>query len=278
MLTISQIKQLMLEYDFRPNKRLGQDFLIDKNIADKIIKAACINADDVILEIGAGLGNITEEIAKAAKRVIAIEFDKRLFEILKKGLGGYANCELICADILKIDFRSYAASNKLRVIGNIPYYITTPILERIIENRDCIKDALLMVQKEVAARMLAKSGSESYSSISCYIRYYTNSELKAIVKKTSFFPRPEVDSALIYLRVLDTPSVAVDNEELFFKIIRGTFNQRRKMLLSSLSNKKMLGVDKEQIRETLGSLGISPQIRPEELDIEGFARIANAFA
>lgn len=267
----------MREYNFRPDKRLGQDFLIDRNIVDKIIHAAGITNKDVVVEIGAGVGNITKDVATIAKRLIGVEFDKRLFDILSETLRGYKNCELIREDILKFDFKPYAKEGKLKVIGNVPYYITTPILERIIENKDYIKDALLMVQKEVALRMVAKGPSKSYSPITCYVQYYTKPEFKGSVKSTSFFPKPEVDSALIYLKILDEPSVKVTDEKIFFKIVRSAFGQRRKMILSSLGNKKTLGLDKDQVRKMLTKSGIRPERRPEELSLEEFARIANEF-
>jgi len=275
VLTITQIKQLMREYGVRPNKRLGQDFIIDKNIADKIIKAAGIENNDVVLEIGAGFGNITKELAHIAKKVIAVEVDKGLFNILKKTLEGYENIELVHQDILKFDFGPYAQKEKLRIIGNIPYCITTPILEHIIDNKAYIKDALLMMQKEVAERIVAKSPNKAYSPITCYIQYYTKPEFKTVVKRTSFFPMPDVDSALIYLKVLTKPSVAVNNEGLFFKIIRTAFGQRRKMLLSSLSAKNQLGIEKGRFKEILLRAGVAPERRPESLTLEEFARIAN---
>lgn len=278
MLTLNQIKQLMAEYGFRPDKRFGQDFLIDRNIADKIIKFSCINSDDVVLEIGSGLGNITAQIASAAGHVIAVEIDKRIFGVLTKNLSGFSNIEFVRGDILDIDFANYAQKGKIKIIGNLPYYITTPILERIIENKTHIKDALIMVQKEVAQRMLAGPGSKAYSPITCYIQYHTVPELAAIVRRTSFFPQPEVDSALLCLKMRAKPCVAVNNEEMFFKIIKSAFSQRRKMILSSLGYKGVLGADKETIKKVLECSGVSPDRRPETVSLEEFARITNEFA
>lgn len=274
----------MREYDFRPNKRLGQDFLIDRNIADKIIRFAGIDGDDTVLEIGAGIGNITEDIARTAKKVVAVEYDRRLCAILKENLSGCDNVEIVCRDILGFDIAPYAQGNKLKVIGNLPYYITSPILEYLITNSKYVSSALLMVQKEVGERMLAKEGGKALpaggrrSPISCYIQYYTRPGFKGVVKRTSFFPAPEVDSALIYLEILDSPSVAVRNEDMFFKVIKGAFNQRRKMLLSSLSYKKRLGFDKEKVKEVLGKAGVAPERRPETLSLKEFGRIADGFA
>ncbi|NQU73439.1 MAG: ribosomal RNA small subunit methyltransferase A [Candidatus Omnitrophica bacterium] len=277
MLTITEIKRLMEKFDFRPKKKAGQHFIIDRNIVDKLIRFADIGNEDLVLEIGAGIGNITRDIANVAKTVYALEFDKVLCNVLKTTLSGYVNIKPICQNILKFDFKAYGQKQKLRIIGNLPYYITTPILERIIENKDYIEDALLMVQKEMAERMLAKHGGKTYSPITCYVQYYTRPELKSIVKRNSFFPKPEVDSVLIYLKVLDTPSISVNNEKLFFKIVKTTFNQRRKMLSSSLGYKKRLGVDKEQARQILLKAGVAADKRPEALSLEEFARITNEF-
>jgi len=277
MLTITEIKGLMDKFDFRPNKKAGQHFLIDRNIVDKLIGFADIRSEDSVLEIGAGIGNITRDIANAAKTVYALEFDKVLCSVLKTTLGGHANINPICQDILKFDFKAHGKKRKLRIIGNLPYYITSPILERIIENKDYVEDALLMVQKEVGERILAKSGGKTYSPITCYVQYYTRPEFKGVVKRNSFFPKPEVDSVLIYLKVLDTPSVSVNNENLFFKIVKTTFNQRRKMLSSSLGYKERLGVNKEQAKEILLKAGVAADKRPETLSLKEFARITNEF-
>ncbi len=268
----------MREHDFRPNKRLGQDFLIDKNIADKIIRFADLGPDDTVVEIGAGLGNITAEIASAAKKVIAVEYDKRFFEMLRANPGGYKNIDFICADILDFNFRSYSLEDKLKIIGNVPYYITTPIIEHILKYKDCIRTMVLMVQKEVGERMLAREGSKTYSPLSCYIQYYTKPEFKTVVKRTSFFPVPEVDSALIYFDILERPSVAVKDEKLFFKVIRSSFNQRRKTLLASLRHRGALNESRERVSELLKRAGVDPQARPETLSLQEFARIADQVA
>jgi 16S rRNA (adenine1518-N6/adenine1519-N6)-dimethyltransferase len=278
VLTLTEIKRLAREYDFQPNKRLGQNFLIDRNICASIIRAAGISRNDVVLEIGAGLGNITLDLAGAAKEVLAVEFDKRLCAILKDTLPSGGNIRLFCQDILKFDFKAHVRENRLRIIANMPYYITTPILEQIIENKEFIKDALLMVQKEVGERMLAKSASKVYSPISCYVQYNMKATRVAVVKKTSFFPQPEVDSVLILLEVRQMPLVKVKDEALLFKIIRGTFSQRRKMISSSLSHKNVLGLDKERIREMLSRAGVSANKRPEMISLEDFARITDAIA
>jgi 16S rRNA (adenine1518-N6/adenine1519-N6)-dimethyltransferase len=275
VLTVSEVKAILRERDLRASRKLGQNFLIDKNIVDKILKFAKINKSDTCLEVGAGLGNVTGELALAAKKVIAVEFDKGLFEAARERLGDSKNIELLCLDILKFDFSPLRGREKLKIIGNIPYYITTPILERIIENRPHIKDALLMVQREFADRMLARPGSKAYGSLACFLRFYMDLEFISIVRRRSFYPMPEVDSALVMLTPLNVPAVQVRDEGLFFKIIRLAFNQRRKMVSSTLSDKRVLGLDKEALKNVLERAAVPPESRPEVLDMEAFARIAN---
>lgn len=277
MLTITQIKQLLRDYGLRPNKRLGQNFIIDRNIVEKIIKFANLSAADTILEIGAGLGNITTDLAGLVNNVIAVEFDKGLCNLIKKTLSNYKTIEVVCQDILKFDIKAYAQKNKFKVLGNLPFYITTPVLEYLMKNRDYISGALLMVQKELGERLLAGPGGKVYGAISCYLNYYTRLEFKSVVKRTSFFPQPDVDSVLLHMEILDEPPVAVGDERLFFNIIRTAFNQRRKTLLSSLSHKDILSLDKGQIKNVLNNAGISPERRPESLSLEEFARISNGF-
>ena len=277
MLTLIRVKQLMADYNFRPNKRLGQNFMIDKNITDKIIKFLDPLKEEAVLEIGAGLGNMTGEISARAKKVIAVEYDRLACEVLKNQAAPHKNVEVVCGDILKFDFLPYAKYGPLRIIGNLPYYITTPILEHIINNRRFVKDALVMVQKEVGERMLASPGGKEYGSLTCYLNYYMRPRFIRVVKKASFFPAPKVDSALVYFEVLGSPRVCVNNEGVFFNIIRSSFNQRRKTLLSSLTNKKVSGLDREGIKAVLEAAGISPQRRPETLSLEEFAEVANGF-
>lgn len=279
MLTITQIKQLMCDYNLRPNKRLGQNFIVDKNIVEKIIRFAGLSSGDVVLEIGAGLGNITTDIAKSVKKVIAVEFDKGLCEVLKKTLSGFKNVELVCQDILEFDFKGHSQNGKIKVIGNLPYYMTTPVLEHLIENRDYIIDALIMVQRELGERLLAPPGSRRCGSISYYLKFYAELEFKSVVKRACFFPKPDVDSILLYMKFLSRPAVHVNNEELLFKIVRSAFNHRRKTVLSSLSDKGMPGLTltKEEIRGILNNSGISPSRRPESLSLGEFARISDGF-
>lgn len=275
MLTISQIRDILRENGLRPNKKLGQNFLIDKNIVDKILIFAGIQKGDIVLEIGAGLGNATSELAASAKKVIAVEFDKGLCRVAAQRLQGSGNIEFVCRDILKFDFGPLAAQGRINIIGNLPYYITTPILERLIDNRACIKNALLMVQREFADRMLSGPGSKTYSSLACFLRFYADLEFMSVVKRSSFYPKPEVDSALVRFVPRASPPVSVKNEDLFFKIIRLTFNQRRKTVLATMSNKNVLRLTKESVRTILERAAVPANSRPESLGMEEFARIAN---
>lgn len=275
MLTLTQVKKLLKDRGLRPNKRLGQNFLIDGNIAARIIKAACPDVCDTMIEIGAGLGNITAELLGPAKKVIAIEFDKGLCAVLRDTLAGRPNLEIFCRDILKFDFAGALKGERARVIGNLPYYITTPILERLIENRHNIDTAVLMVQKEVGERMVSAPGSKAYGSLSCYVGFYARTEFLGVVRRTSFFPQPEVDSVLLRLTFLDGGAVAVKDEELLFKVIRAAFNQRRKTILASLSNKGIKGLKKEQMRGILNKARIKEERRPQTLSLQEFARITD---
>jgi len=267
----------MRDYGVRPNKRLGQNFIIDRNIVDKIIKFSDLNDDDIALEIGAGVGNITADLAGLAKKVIAVEFDKGFFKAASDLLRGYKNIELLCLDILKFDIMQKAQKAKFKIVGNLPYCITTPVLEYIIKNKGCIKGALLMVQREFGERLLASPGSRLYGSITCYLNYHTGLKLKSIVRRNSFFPQPDVDSVLLYVKILDTPSVFTHDEGLLFKVIRTAFGQRRKTLLSSLSHKNILGLDRAGVSAVLSRADISPDRRPETLSLKEFAGIVNMF-
>ncbi len=277
MLTQGQLKEIFAEYNFRPLKRLGENYLIDANIKDKIIAAADVKRSDTILEIGPGLGALTMDLAAAGARIYAVDKDKKSLSILKELAGDdYPNLKLLNADILTFDLKSIKGKSKVKVIGNLPYYITTPIIEYLIENRRRIEWALITVQREVANRLLAPAGSEDYASISCYVQYHTRPEYIHTIRRTSFYPAPEVDSSLIRLEMLPAPSVKVKDEGLLFKIIRGAFNQRRKAILNSLSRKDALNMPKEELATTLAGAGIGPNARPEDLTLQQFASIANA--
>ncbi len=277
MLTKTELKNIFEEYDFSPLKRFGENYLIDKNIKNKIIREAGISNTDTVLEIGPGLGALTIDIADTGAEVFAVEKDPKAFRILGELVfGRYPNLHLFNDDILKFDIKKNVNSKPIKVLGNLPYYVTTPIIELIIQNGSVIDSALIVIQKEVAARLSAEPGSKDYSSISCFVQYYMLPEYLYTIKRTSFHPVPEVDSSLIRLSMRREPPVKVKDEELLFKIIRGSFNQRRKSIINSLSREAVLGTTKSDLVEVLNRAGVDPASRPEDLSLSDFASITNA--
>jgi len=265
------------KYNFTPLKRLGENYLIDGNIKDKIIRECRLSKSDSVLEIGPGLGALTMDLAASGARVFAVEIDKKAYAILNELAGGdHPNLEIFNEDILKFDLGKIASGGRIKVAGNLPYYITTPIIEYLINNRRLLGSAVIMVQKEVADRLLAGPGTKGCSSISCFVRYFTRPEYIYTVKRTSFFPSPDVDSSILRLTFLNKPSVSVNDEEKFFRIVRGAFNQKRKSIINSLARVEVLDMPKEKLSAILKSLGIDPAARPETLDMAQFAAIANA--
>ena len=276
MLTKTQLKELFKEYDFRPLKRFGENYLIDSNIKEKIIEAAGVKAGETVLEIGPGLGALTIDLAGSGAHIYAVEKDKKAFAILSDLVDNrYPNLKLFCDDILKFDLNKMPLAGKIKVIGNLPYYITTPIIELLIEKKDMFSSVLMLVQREVADRLLAEPGTKDYSSLSCFIRYHTHPAYLHTVRSSSFYPEPEVDSSLVRLEFLEKPSVEVKDEKIFFKIVRGAFNQRRKTVMNSLSRKDVLDMPKAELAKLLAKTGIDPQSRPETLSLPQFASIAN---
>lgn len=276
MLTRSQLKDVFDRYGFRPLKRLGENYLVDGNIAGKILKEAAAGPGDTVLEVGPGLGALTEGLAASGAMVFAVEKDRKAFGALGELIGQrFSNLTLVHGDILKFNLAPIAARGKLKLVSNLPYYITTPIIEYIIENRSFIRSALITVQREVANRLLALPGTKDYSSISCYMRYYTAPAYIHTIKRTAFYPEPEVDSSLVRIDILDRPSVAVSDEALFFKIVRGAFNQRRKSIINSLSREAALSMPKDRLSAILKRAGVEPSARPERLGLAEFARVAN---
>ncbi|MBI5143669.1 MAG: ribosomal RNA small subunit methyltransferase A [Candidatus Omnitrophica bacterium] len=277
MLTKSQLKEIFPKYDFRPLKRYGENYLIDGNIKDKIIKEARIAKGDAVLEIGSGLGALTVDLAESGAAVYAVEKDRKAYGILKDIVkDDYPNLRLFCADILNFDLKNIRSSKKIKVVGNLPYYITTPIIEYLIEHRNSIESALITVQREVANRFLASPETEDYGSISCFVQYYTKPSYIHTIKKTSFWPVPDVDSSLIELEILSRPAVSVRDEGRFFKIIRGAFNQRRKSIINSLAREPVLNLPKEELSKILSNIGIDPALRPQSLSLSTFATLSNA--
>ncbi len=279
MLTQTQLKEIFQRYGFRPLKRFGENYLIDNNIKEKIIGEVSPAKGAAILEIGPGLGALTLDLAGSGARVYAVEKDRKAFDILTEMAGDrFPNLKLFYGDILRFDIGGISPKKKLKVVGNLPYYITTPIIDRLIENRKYVKSAVIMTQREVAERLIAAPGSDDYSSLSCFVRYFAMPKYIYTVRRGCFYPAPDVDSSLIRLDILDKPSVDVADEALFFKVIRGSFNQRRKSIINSLSRDEVLGMPKDRLSRILKSAGIDPFARPESLGLAEFARITDALA
>ncbi len=266
---------------FKAKKSLGQNFLVDKNILNKIISACQLNKTDTILEIGPGLGVLTEEISKLAKKVTAVELDNRLCSLLKDKFRGSKNVEIIHKDILKVKIPNLKSLNgmdkAITVIGNLPFYITTPIITHLLGQRQYIRNIYITVQKEVAKRFVAQPKTDDYSAFSCFVQYYTKPKILFYIKRNSFQPAPKVDSAFIRLDIYEKPPLIVRDEALFFKIIRIGFNQRRKMLKNNL---KSLIVDGRALSATdiislFEESGLSCSARAEELSLSDFARLSN---
>jgi 16S rRNA (adenine1518-N6/adenine1519-N6)-dimethyltransferase len=249
--------------------RLGQNFLYDRYILEKIVRAAGVNGNDTVVEIGPGPGILTRVLSGKAKRVIAIELDERLYLNLKAEFAGYRNVELVQGDVLKFPFEGIG---NFKVVANIPYYITTPIIFRLLEARRVLSTMTLTVQKEVAERIVAPPGGRDYGVLSIMVQYLAHAELKFMIPREAFRPVPKVDSALLHMRILDKPSVAVRDEETFYRIVKTSFSQRRKTLSNSL---RSFG---DEIRDKLAACGIDPRRRPETLSMEEFAKLADFLA
>lgn len=264
--------QILEKYRFTMQKRFGQNFLIDANIVWNIIDAAEINVEDTVIEIGPGIGTMTQYLCEKAGRVIAVEIDKKLIPILEETLSEYDNVQIINEDILKLDLTGIAdGSRPVKVVANLPYYITTPIIMKLLEEDLAIHSLTVMVQKEVADRMRVGPGTKDYGALSLAVQYYAKPELVAIVPKTCFIPRPNVDSAVIRLTKHAVKPVQVRNEALMFAIIRAAFNQRRKTMHNSLGNSPAIHFTKEEIARAIEETGLRPDIRGEALSLKEFA-------
>lgn len=259
----------------KPKKSLGQNFLVDKNIQKKIINACSLTHEDIVLEIGAGLGVFSGQLASKVKQVYALEIDQRLYPDLERNLGFYNNCQIIKSDILKFNLNKFLKDNgikqKIKVIGNIPYYISSPIIEHLINYKDNISIVFMTVQKEFGRRVVSKPGSKEYGSFSCFVQYYALGKIIFEIKQGCFKPSPKVDSCFLSLEFRDRPAVQVDNEKLFFKLIRTAFNQRRKTLRNSLDGLICL----EALEKSLDESGIDKNVRPEDISLEQFANLSN---
>ena len=270
---------VLQKYHFNFQKKFGQNFLIDNHVLDTIIRAAEITKDDFVLEIGPGIGTMTQYLAQAAREVVAVEIDKALIPILQDTLSGFPNAEVIHDDILKVDIAGLAEQRNggrpIKVVANLPYYITTPIIMSLFESQVPLASVTVMVQKEVAERMQAGPGSKDYGALSLAVQYYAEPYIAANVPPNCFMPRPNVGSAVIRLTRHEVPPVQVDNEKLMFQIIRASFNQRRKTLVNGLNNSPEITITKEQITEAVESLGKGAGVRGEALTLEEFAGLAN---
>ena len=279
---------ILKKYDFTFQKKFGQNFLIDTHVLEKIVDAADIGKDDLVLEIGPGIGTVTQYLCEAARQVIAVEIDRKLIKILKDTLSAYDNVEVINEDILKVDISKLVDEKNegkpIKVVSNLPYYITTPIIMTLLEKRVPVTDMTLMMQEEVARRMQAAPGNKDYGALSLAVQYYSVPYIAAFVPQNCFMPRPNVGSAVVNLKCHKKPPVEVMDEELMFKLIKASFAQRRKTLQNGLTNSAELDFTKEEITEAILKmqelLGMkqNPLIRGETLTLKEFACLSDVFS
>ncbi|HHU18078.1 MAG: 16S rRNA (adenine(1518)-N(6)/adenine(1519)-N(6))-dimethyltransferase RsmA [Anaerovoracaceae bacterium] len=276
------INEIIKKYGIRPIKSLGQNFIIDKNIIDKIIEKSMIGKEDLVIEIGPGIGVLTAAVAEKAAKVIAIEIDENLIPILNETLSEYNNIEIINNDILKTNLEKVLEQNKevngqkikrVKILGNLPYYITTPIIMKIMEDRVAVDSITVMMQKEVADRIVAEPGSKAYGALSVAVQYYCTVTHVANVSKEVFFPRPKVDSTVIRLDLRNEKHIQLNDEDAFFAVVKAGFGQRRKTLLNSLTG--IYGLTKDEIGSIIKNAGIDPARRAETLQLQEFAALAN---
>lgn len=273
----SATMDLVKRHGFKFTKSLGQNFLIDDNIVDKIVAGAGIGPSDKIIEVGPGIGTLTREMASRAGALMAVEIDKNLIPILTDTLGDYENVKIVNEDIIKADIRGLIDENldggPVKLVANLPYYITTPIIMRFLEEDINVTDIVVMVQKEVAERMNAQPGGKDFGALSVAVQFYCDTEIVAKVPRHLFVPQPNVDSIVIALRVRPERKYRVDNEDLFFKVVKAAFGQRRKTLLNSIAS--MGNLTKDMVKEALEEAGIDPRRRGETLSLDEFANLSN---
>lgn len=271
--------EVIKKYEFCFQKKFGQNFLIDGHVLDKIIAGAGVTKDDMVLEIGPGIGTMTQYLAETAGKVVAVEIDRNLLPILQETLSDYDNVKVIHADVLSLDLEKLVQEENggrpIKVVANLPYYITTPIIMALFEQHVPLANVTVMVQKEVAARMKSGPGSKDYGALSLAVQYYAEPYIVANVPCNCFMPRPNVDSAVIRLTRYEEPPVQVKDEKMLFKIIRASFNQRRKTLQNGLNNSSELNFTKDQIAAAIAAAGFSPSVRGEALTLEQFARLTD---
>ena len=274
--------EIIQKYWFMFQKKFGQNFLIDPHVLAKIIDAAGVTKDDLVLEIGPGIGTLTQVLAEAAREVVAVEIDRNLLPILEETLAGYDNVTVVNADILKYDIAAMAAEKSpgrpIKVVANLPYYITTPLIMGLLEQNLPVAGITVMIQKEVAERMKAAPGGKDYGALSLAVQYYAEPYLAANVPPNCFMPRPSVGSAVITLTRREEPGAPVRDEKQMFRLIRASFQQRRKTLVNSLKNSPELDFTREEIEQALAALGFPPAVRGEALDLAQFAALSDALS
>lgn len=274
-----QTIQVLQKHDFKFKKKFGQNFLIDPHVLDKIVDAAQIKKEDFVLEIGPGIGTLTQYLCENARQVLAVEIDKNLIPILQETLSIYDNVEIRQGDILKQDIQQiaekYNEGRPIKVVANLPYYITTPIIMELFESRVPLANVTVMVQKEVADRMKAEPGSKDCGALSLAVQYYAKPYIAAFVPPNCFMPRPNVGSAVIRLDCLAKTPVEVKDEKLMFRLIRASFNQRRKTLQNGIANSAELSFSKTQVAEAIAKAGFDSNVRGEKLGLSEFARLAD---
>lgn len=270
---------MLQKYHFNFQKKFGQNFLIDTNVLDKIVAAAGVTKEDCVLEIGPGIGTMTQYLAETARKVVAVEIDKALIPILEESLSAYDNVTIINGDILKVDInhivQEYNEGKPIKVVANLPYYITTPIIMGLFEQHVPLDSITIMVQKEVAERMQVGPGTKDYGALSLAVQYYAKPEIVANVPPNCFIPRPNVGSAVIRLTRYEEPPVQVEDEAKMFALIRASFNQRRKTLVNGLGNAAGLSLDKQHVAEVLEQMGLPATVRGEALTLGQFAQLSN---
>lgn len=270
---------LLKKYDFRIQKKYGQNFLIDTHVLEKIISSAGVTKEDFVLEIGPGIGTLTQYLCEHAGHVMAVEIDQKLIPVLEDSLSEYDNVTVLNEDILKQDIARLAQEQNrgrpVKVVANLPYYITTPIIMELFESHAPLESITVMVQKEVAERMQAGPGTKDYGALSLAVQYYADAEIVANVPPNCFMPRPNVGSAVIRLTCHEHSPVPVEDERQMFRLIRASFNQRRKTLQNSLGNDRELQISKEKAAQAIARMGLSPTIRGEALSLEQFAELSN---
>jgi 16S rRNA (adenine1518-N6/adenine1519-N6)-dimethyltransferase len=273
---MGSIKQELREYGLFPRKRLGQHFLVDPNILNKVVRAAQVGKEDVVLEVGPGLGQMTLALADRAKKVIAVEIDERLVTILRQKVEDHPNIEVIKSDILKVDFKHLFKKETvpIKVVANLPYQISTPLLFRFVESKETFSALNLMVQKEVAERMVASPGRKEYGPLSIFIQTYADVSIQFTIKPSAFFPAPKVESALVHMVWKEKPMIETDDEEWFKRVVKACFGYRRKTLINALKHSELSLC--ESVESRIEEIGIDPRRRPETLTIQEFAKLAES--